>query len=45
MNTENMLMLYLAECEERRRLDRKTVKAYRCDLRQPACFFLLSRLP
>ena len=42
MNTENMLMLYLAECEERRRLDRKTVKAYRCDLRQ-FCHFLNGR--
>ena len=42
MNTETMLMMYLADCEQRARLDWKTVKAYRCDLRQ-FCLFLNGR--
>ncbi len=34
MITEKMLMMYLKDCEQRSRLDWKTIKAYRCDLQQ-----------
>lgn len=34
MITETMLMMYLEDCAKRSRLDWKSVKAYRCDLRQ-----------